>query len=187
MEQLAITVVCILFGMHDPATTALAFTAFFAIFVNVDIGLKVIKGDPLFLGGKLSHIGLGIFFLGVITTGKYATTQQAQLLLNVPTPVLGHTLTYTGHKPTPDGKFAFSITAEKDGSTFTLAPVMFETGTQGIMRNPDIASSLTRDFYISPLSLEASRGGGCTRRRGVHIAEGRDRLARRCAGDIHPI
>ena len=150
---LAVTVVCIIAGMHDPGTTALAFAAFFALFVNVDIGLKVMKGDPLFLGGKLSHIGLALFLLGVISTGKYATTRQVQLPLNTPTPVLGHTLTYTGYHPTADGKYAFEIMAEKDGSTFLLTPVMFESGQQGVMRNPDIASTLTRDFYVSPLSL----------------------------------
>jgi cytochrome c-type biogenesis protein CcmF len=161
---LAVTVVCIIAGMHDPGTTALAFAAFFALFVNVDIGLKVIKGDPLFLGGKLSHIGLALFLLGVISTGKYATTRQAQLPLHTPVSVLGYTLTYTGYHPTVDNKYAFTITAEKEGEKFILSPVMFEAGPQGVMRNPDIASTLLRDFYVSPLSLQGGtneeQGGG---------------------------
>jgi cytochrome c-type biogenesis protein CcmF len=36
----------------------------------------------------------------------------------------------------------------------TLEPVMFNAGEQGIMKNPDIASFLTKDFYLSPLSYE---------------------------------
>jgi cytochrome c-type biogenesis protein CcmF len=164
LAALGVTAVCIIAGMHDPGTSALAFSSFFAIFVNTDIGLKIIKGDPFFLGGKITHIGLAIFFLGVISTGKYASTQQVQLPLGVPTQVLGHTLTYTGHRPTIEGKYTFEITAEKDGNAFALAPVMFDAGQQGLMRNPDIASSLTRDFYVSPISIEegvnSGMGGG---------------------------
>jgi cytochrome c-type biogenesis protein CcmF len=32
--------------------------------------------------------------------------------------------------------------------------VMFRAGEQGVMRNPDIASSLTNDLYISPVSVQ---------------------------------
>jgi cytochrome c-type biogenesis protein CcmF len=63
-------------------------------------------------------------------------------------------LTYTGHAPTPEGKYAFNVNVEENGNAFRLSPLMFNGGEQGTMRNPDIASSLTSDFYISPISLQ---------------------------------
>jgi cytochrome c-type biogenesis protein CcmF len=63
-------------------------------------------------------------------------------------------LTYVGYKPTPDGKFLFDVNVEREGESFQLSPVMFDAGQQGMMKNPDMASFLTSDFYISPISLE---------------------------------
>jgi cytochrome c biogenesis factor len=105
-------------------------------------------------GGKVAHIGLGVFLLGVIGSGRYNTMSQTALPLNQPVETLGYTLTYTGYSPTSDNKYSFHVDVERDGKSFTLSPVMFDGGQQGMMRNPDIASFLTRDFYISPLSLQ---------------------------------
>jgi cytochrome c-type biogenesis protein CcmF len=74
-------------------------------------------------------------------------------------PVLGHTLTYTGHVPLPDGKFGFRVTVVGAEGTLTMMPVMFNTESQGQMRNPDIASYLTRDLYLSPVSVESGVSG----------------------------
>ncbi len=142
------------FGVHDIATLGLVFTSLFAMFVNIEFGWKQGKADIKAIGGKLAHIGLAVFLLGVIASGKYSTTAQVALEINQPQQVLGHMLTYTGHVPTPDGKYAFNVNVEENGNVFQLSPVMFSAGEQGTMRNPDIASSLTSDFYISPISLE---------------------------------
>jgi cytochrome c-type biogenesis protein CcmF len=154
-------------GLQDPVMLLFAFSAIFALASNAEIGWKVAKGDPLFLGGKVAHIGLALFFLGVISTGRYSQVEHASLLLNSPTTVLGHTLTFTGHHQLPDGKSGFSVTVERDGTTRTLMPVMFETANQGQMRNPDIASWLSKDLYLSPVSLE--RMGSADE---VHIEKG---------------
>jgi cytochrome c biogenesis factor len=37
---------------------------------------------------------------------------------------------------------------------------MFEAGDQGLMRNPDIASSFTRDVYVSPVAVDQMGSGG---------------------------
>jgi len=146
-------------GLQDPVMLAFAFSAVFTICANVEIGWKIARGDPRFLGGKIAHIGLALFFLGVISTGRYSQMQHASLALDTPTPVLGHTLTYTGHVPLPDGKFGFKVMVEGNEGKLSMMPVMFETATQGQMRNPDIASFLTKDLYLSPVSLESMGAG----------------------------
>ena len=142
------------FGIRELDTLALVFAATFALLVNLDFAWKQGARDVKAIGGKVAHIGLALFFLGVIASGKYNTTRHVSLELNHPQQVLDHTLTYVGYTPTTDGKYAFNVNVESDGRTFRLSPLMFDAGQQGIMRNPDIASFLTSDFYLSPVSLE---------------------------------
>jgi cytochrome c-type biogenesis protein CcmF len=143
-------------GGKDPVTLAVVFTALFALSVNIEMAYRIARINYREVGGKFAHIGIAIFFLGVIGSGKYSETQHVTLPLDSPQQALGYELTYTGYEPTSDGKFAFHVRAEKDGREFRLSPVMFDAGRQGIMRNPDIASFMTRDVYISPVSLNQS-------------------------------
>lgn len=141
-------------GVHDIMMLLLGFSSAFALFVNIEIAYLTAKGDPRLMGGKIAHIGLALFFLGVLASGKYGEKEHLALSLNTPQQAFGYTLTYKGNRPVDGGKFAFDIQMEKEGTQFQLSPVMYETGEQGTMRSPDIKSFLTRDFYISPVSLE---------------------------------
>ena len=163
--SLAAGVILYIGGVRNASMLLLACSSLFAFFVNLEIGLKVARGNPRFLGGKLAHAGIALFLLGVIATGKYAPMEHLMLPQGRPQQALGHTLTYTGYTEQPDGKVAFHVAVEQGGSSFTLSPVMFDAGQQGLMKNPDIASSLLRDFYVSPVSFEpqqASAAGGDT-------------------------
>ncbi len=150
---------CVVLGMRDIATGALVFASFFAAFVNIEHGARIIVGDPLFLGGKLAHLGIAVFFLGVVGSGTYNSKQQVVMPRGTAVEALGHTLTYTGFTVTPDQKYVLDVRAERSGTSFVLHPVMFSAGDQGIMRNPDIVSHLTSDFYLSPLGLEPPEEG----------------------------
>lgn len=152
---LVFTVLVWFAGVKDGMMTLFVFSSAFAFFVNLEIALRTAKADVRLLGGKLAHLGLAVMFFGIIATGKYSSTKHLSLPLNTPQQALGYTFTYTGYHPTEDGKYAFHVRAEKDGKKFDLAPIMFDAGEQGVMRNPDIASFLTKDIYLSPVSLEA--------------------------------
>lgn len=151
---LLIAVVLFVAGIHDAMALLLIFSAIFAFLVNLDIGLKVLKGDPLYLGGKIAHIGIALFLIGVIATGKYGITQRVSLPMNMPRSAAGRTLTFVGEKATPDGKLGLRIRVEKGEEKFELVPMILESEQYGQLRNPDIASFLTSDFYVSPVSLE---------------------------------
>ena len=150
-------VITVFLGVKDILMVLFAFSALFALVINLEAAFLVGKTDVRLTGGKISHIGLALFFLGVLASGKYSTKEHHTLGYNMPEQVFGYTLTYKGARPIQDGKrLAYAIDVEKNGSKFTLEPVMFEAGQQGLMRNPDIKSSLTSDFYVSPISLEQS-------------------------------
>jgi cytochrome c-type biogenesis protein CcmF len=146
---------CVLLGVHDPLLALLAFASAFTLFVNLDIAVTVARGNWRFLGGKFAHVGVALFFFGVIGSGRYSTHASARLPLNQAVDVLGSSMTYTGVRPIPGGKFAFDIRVQEAGGSYTLSPVMFETRDQGIMKNPDIASFAVKDLYIAPVALEA--------------------------------
>lgn len=140
-------------GLQDALLLLFAFTSVFAIVVNLELAWNTRMGGLRVLGGKLAHIGLGIFFLGVISTGKYSTERDLALQFNVPQEAMGYTFTYVGNRQREDGKYAFDVMVEKDGTREALSPVMFSNGEQGVMRNPDISASFMKDIYLSPVSL----------------------------------
>jgi cytochrome c-type biogenesis protein CcmF len=151
---LVLTAMLWLAGAREVMTILFIASSAFAFFVNLEIILRTIKADARALGGKVAHLGFAVMLFGIIATGKFSSTEHIELQRNIPQEVLGYRLTYTGYEPTHDNKFAFNVVAEKDGKEFRLAPVMFEAKEQGVMRNPDIASFLTRDLYLSPVSLQ---------------------------------
>jgi cytochrome c-type biogenesis protein CcmF len=162
---LASLLVCILLfalGVQSAVPLLFIFAAVFALFVNIDIALRVAQGDWRFLGGKIAHIGVGVLLLGVISAGKFSETRQLGLPLGEPQIAMGRTLTYVGSRQTPDGKYAFDVRMENAGSSTTLSPVMFETRDQGVMKNPDIANFLTHDVYLSPVGLDHDPGSAET-------------------------
>jgi cytochrome c-type biogenesis protein CcmF len=145
-------------GTRDPGILLFVFAAGFALAVNLELAWLGRKGSPLALGGKLAHAGIAVFFFGVAATGRFSIEQDLALELNTPQEALGYTFTYTGNRPTPDGKYIFDVVVEKEGvRTAALEPVMFHAGEQGIMRNPDIDEAPVRDVYVSPVSLEEAR------------------------------
>jgi cytochrome c-type biogenesis protein CcmF len=159
--SVGITVALVSLGMRDTLIALLLFSAAFAFLVNVDIVFRVARGNARFAGAYLAHVGLSLVFLGIIGSGKYSQKENVALRLNSPRKALGYTLTYLGSKPTDDGKYEFDVQVEKNGKKFVLAPVMFHSEySDETMRNPDIAMFLTKDFYISPVSVEDEREAG---------------------------
>jgi len=82
--SLIITVFIRFVNAKDWLTTAFIFSSAFAFFVNLEIGLRTMKGNIRLLGGKFAHIGIAVMFLGIVATGKYSSKQHLSLEQNVP-------------------------------------------------------------------------------------------------------
>ena len=151
----AVIMILIWFGMHDLVMGLFAFVSLFAFFVNVFRLYQLAKENLWYIGGTVAHIGLVLLFLGIIGSGRYGQKETASLPLNGSKEVLGYKLTYKGSQATDDGKWKFNVQVERGGSTFLLVPVMYQsTYNNSLMRSPDYASSITRDFYVEPVSVE---------------------------------
>lgn len=148
------TLVIGFFSVWDGIYLLFVFSALFAFFVNVEITALSLRGDYRLLGGKITHIGLAVFLIGAMISGIFDQKKTASLALGTPQDLFGYTVTYNGKNLVEGHKTAFTIAIEKEGSSSLLIPVMFETENSGTMRNPDIASYLTHDMYVSPTGVE---------------------------------
>jgi cytochrome c-type biogenesis protein CcmF len=149
-------------GVQDLPILALGASSIFALAVNVERLVTIARVNPSGTGGAIAHIGLALLFLGIIGSGRYGQKTTASLPLGQPKEIFGRMVTYTGSQPFEDGKkFRFKVSVQTGGSAFTLAPVMYQsTYNNSVMREPDYSSSLTGDFYIEPVALEAKHVHG---------------------------
>jgi cytochrome c-type biogenesis protein CcmF len=154
------TGVLALIGTTNLAVSLFIFGAMFALFANIAVGLRIIKGNPRYAGGSIAHVGLAVMFLGFAASSTYDDKQTVSLTEGKPMDVLGYKLTYTGYRPIDAEKFAFDVHVEKEGRpTHILSPIMYYSEySKGLMRNPDIANLVTKDLYLAPLSLEQNKG-----------------------------
>lgn len=148
------TVIIGALSLWDVLYLLFIFGSLFAFFVNLEQTWMTIRGDIRLLGGKFAHMGLAIFLVGAIISGMLSEKKAAALELGVPQDLFGYTVTYTGKNIVEGNKTAFSVSVTKDGETTVLIPMMFETESSGMMRNPDIKSYFTQDMYIAPSGLE---------------------------------
>lgn len=144
-------------GVHDLTMLLLAGASLFALTVNVERLIVMARVNPRGTGGAIAHVGLALLFLGIIGSGRYGQKTTASLPLGQPKEIFGHMVTYSGNETFANGsKYRFHVSVERGGSSTTLAPVMFQsTYNNSLMREPDYASSLTGDFYIEPVAVEA--------------------------------
>jgi cytochrome c-type biogenesis protein CcmF len=151
----AATVALILYGLDSVQVGLFVFGAAFSLFANLEVGRRIVRGNPKYAGGAIAHVGLGIMFLGFVSSSVYDEKQTVSLREGTPTEVMGYQLTYTGYSPVEHEKFAFHVDVEKDGMRSEVSPIMYVSSyTNGLMRNPDIINLVTKDFYVAPLSLE---------------------------------
>ncbi|HTY58491.1 MAG TPA: cytochrome c biogenesis protein CcsA [Bacteroidota bacterium] len=160
------TLVLVIVSVHDVLVAMFVYAAAFSLFANIQVGMKIARGNPKFAGGSVAHIGLAVMFLGFTASSKYDQKETIALAQGKPVHSLGYTLTYTGYHPIDNQRYAFQVNIEKGDQRYTVNPIMYYTSyNDGLMRNPDIANLYTKDFYLAPLSLEQnsdSTAGGET-------------------------
>ena len=155
------TLIIIFIGVYEPVFIILSFVSLFAFFVNLLLVIRIIKSNKSTFGGALAHVGIALFFLGVIGSGKYSEEVNLNLELNKPVQAFNYTFTYVGTEPFIDANnksdtmYHFNVKVEKDNKELTLRPVMFYSKySNGVLKNPDIANFASKDLYISPMGFE---------------------------------
>jgi cytochrome c-type biogenesis protein CcmF len=156
------TVICVAFGVHDPAFALLTFGAFFGLSVNANLAVRILKGNPTFAGAYISHFGLALLFLGIVATSRYSVTEHVRLPMNTPTQALGYTFMFLGKEQVEKDykdreKFHYFVSAEKDGKETIVKPVLYWSDynqRQSAFLEPGIRWSALQDLYIAPKAVE---------------------------------
>ena len=167
------TVVTLIVGLRNLQVGLLVFGAAFALAANIQVGLRIVKGNPKYAGGSIAHVGLAIMLLGFVASSVYDSKQTLSLTEGKTIDALGYRLTYNGYRPIGGEKYAFDVHVEKDGVANKVAPIMYYSSyTQGLMRTPDIANLITKDFYLAPLSLDQKGDDSKTSLEKVQLRKG---------------
>lgn len=146
----------VFFGVRDVPVVIFSFSAAFALFVNLLVGYRIFTGNPKYAGGAIAHVGLALLFLGFVSSARYDDKQTVSLEQGKSIPVLGgYTLTYRGNHQIDAERYGFDVEVQHGNETYTVMPVMrYSSFTNSMIRNPDILNLYTKDFYVSPLSVE---------------------------------
>jgi cytochrome c-type biogenesis protein CcmF len=153
-------------GVTDPIYVALGFGAVLAMVVNIQIGLKVMRGNPRFVGAYVSHAGVALLMLGIIFTARYSETHHVRLVEGEQKQAFGYSISYGGAErieldKTDREKYQHIITLKKNGATYTAKPVIFWSdfnNRESAFLEPGILYAVSRDVYISPKAIEQLGG-----------------------------
>lgn len=151
------TMMLVIFGgVSEIMIIILSLTTSFALFVNLDIAIKIVKGNMKMLGAYVAHIGIALFILGVIGSAVYSQEVTVELVKGKPSTAFGYELTFTEIYPVENNtKYAFNVDVRKDNSVYTIAPVMYRSDfNNSIVREPAILTLLTKDIYFAPLGYD---------------------------------
>ncbi len=151
------TALVIVFGkVTDLMMIILTFSSVFALVVNIEIAVKIVKGNMKMLGAYVAHIGIALFILGVIGSMSYSKEVNIDLVKNQPTEAFGYKMVFTGYQAIENGKkYAFNVNMTMGNKTYIISPIMYISDfNKGLMREPAILTLPTKDFYLSPLGYE---------------------------------
>jgi cytochrome c-type biogenesis protein CcmF len=147
---------------------ALVFGALFALAANISITLKAARRGLPYAAGYVSHTGLAILLVGVLSYSTFGRQKQVALPKGQTVDALGFKMRYDGAVPRPDGKNQMAIAVDGEGRKFEARPVLyFSEFNQGVMRNPHVERFWSHDVYISPIELKTAAD-----QQGVVLAKG---------------
>jgi cytochrome c-type biogenesis protein CcmF len=170
-----VTTVAAALGVREPLFVALVFLAVTALGTNLHKTVTKARTQGLrAAGGYLSHVGVGVILLGILSSSGFDRSTKVTLPLDQPTAVGAKTLTFVGflQKTSPREKDTMVIEVqEPDGDTYRSYPKLFRNERTGqVMANPHVRSSALQDFYVSPLEYEP--GESAATGQTVNLAQG---------------
>ncbi|KAA3615705.1 MAG: hypothetical protein D8M58_16055 [Calditrichaeota bacterium] len=150
---LALTTGVVIFflGMRDILPLIISIAAVFVIIINGQIVFQMASKKSYAFGGYLAHVGIGLMFIGIITSSVYDESQKITLPMHEHTSVLGYELRYNGKETAANGKDKVLLTINQDQESF--ARFYWSEYSRAYMIAPSVTNSLLEDLYISPIQI----------------------------------
>lgn len=162
LAVLSTAAVALLGGISELLIISLIFSAFFALFVNLEIAFAIRKTK--FMGAYVSHAGIALFVLGVVASAYYEQKEIVQLHEGKPAKVLGgkYELSYAGVEMPKEDHYKWVVSVKgKDGLVAEARPLSYFTpwnNRESPIINPDILRFATKDLYFTFMGLDRSGG-----------------------------
>ncbi len=148
-----LAVLAFILKVRYPIYLILLFVSVFALAANSFLMAKRRKAGFRFLGGYLTHFGVGLMFIGMITSSGYSRSVKLSLHQDQPQKAFDYELTYLGTQEGPaQEKSYLNVQVRKGQTSFLARPGFYYSDyTQGIMRTPHIRMNLLEDIYLAPV------------------------------------
>jgi cytochrome c-type biogenesis protein CcmF len=140
----------------------LMFVSFLAVMGNLTILIKRSKAGWKSLGGFVTHVGVGLMLVGIITSSGYSRSVKLNLPENEAKDAFGYQFTYLGTEgDTLNQKSALEVKVGKGENSFLAEPKLyFSEYNQAYMRTPYIRITPLYDLYLAPLENQTGEGTG---------------------------
>lgn len=151
------TLLLVIFGgVNNVMIILLSLTTSFALIINLDIAVKIVRGNRKMLGAYVAHTGIALFILGVIGSAVYSDQVDIKLEKGKTASAFGYDMTFTEIYPIENNtKWALNVDVKKGNSAHKMTPVMYMSDfNNSLVREPAILSLLTKDIYLSPIGYD---------------------------------
>lgn len=135
----------------------LALLAGAATGINLFLAIKLIRKRVTISGAAIAHLGVGLMFLGIVSSSAYDRSEKVLLVQGDVKSVMGYDLKFNGPKFSREGKgvrLHIPLDVKSAKSQFIARPDIFsERGRDGQIKrfsHPHIRRGLIADLYISP-------------------------------------
>lgn len=147
---------CLLLNIIYPVAILFITASVFAIATNTVVVRRIWRAGPLKLGGYLSHIGVGLLFVGIIGTSVYKQTASLRLIQGEPQTAFGQQFTLNGlvipsNDPLQRTAIQVEVLDPESRQTWTAqAPYYIYPKSGQLIIHPDIHKGWWSDLYLSP-------------------------------------
>ena len=160
--SLFLTILAFVFKVTFSLYLILMFVSFLAVIGNLTVLYKRSKAGWKSLGGFVTHMGVGLMLVGIITSSGYSRSVKLNLPENEAKDAFGYKFAFLGTEgDTLNQKSALKVNVEKGGNSFIAKPKLyFSEYNQAYMRTPYIKITPLYDLYLAPLENQTGEETG---------------------------
>lgn len=147
------------FGSYGPGLLLLllVFVSFFALYGNGMVLLRIARGNLKMAGGAITHIGLVIMILGIISSSAFSDALSTQpgrenfvMTRGETRMVNNYQVTYAGYELNEQARSVYTLNfTDPQGRSFTLNPVAYENKSGQWIEHPDVKMFVEQDLFVS--------------------------------------
>lgn len=156
--------VTLIFGYPGIGLLLVALLAGGVAGMNLVLMARLMSKRITLSGGAMAHFGVGLMFLGIVSSSAYDRAQKVWLRQGSVKSALGYDLTFKGPAFEAEGKglrVRLPLEVKQGGSQFTALPDIYSEQAQGRQPkrflHPHITRGLISDLYISPVDFNPGR------------------------------